>query len=70
MGGAEWAMLLALSGLWGGSFFLIGVAVRELPTLTPIALRVGLAALVLWAFVGFTGRRVPREGRVWPRSSA
>ncbi len=65
MGGVEWAMLLALSVLWGGSFFFIGVAVRELPTLTLVVLRVGLAALALWAFVALTGRRVPREGRVW-----
>lgn len=65
MGRAEWAMLLALSVLWGGSFFFIGVAVRELPTFTLVALRVGLAAVALWAFVGFSGRRVPHEARVW-----
>ncbi len=65
MGTAEWTMLLVLSVLWGGSFFFIGVAVRELPTLTLVALRVGLAAVALWAFVALTGRQVPREGRVW-----
>ena len=36
MGGREWAMLLALSVLWGGSFFFNGVAVRELPLLTRV----------------------------------
>ncbi len=65
MGRAEWAMLLALSVLWGGSFFFIGVTVRELPTVTVVALRVGLAAIALWVFVGFSGRRGPREARVW-----
>lgn len=65
MGGAEWAMLLALSVLWGGSFFFIGVAVRELPTLTIVALRVGLAAVALWAFVLLAGRRVPRGHAAW-----
>ena len=29
MGGREWAMLLALAVLWGGSFFFNGIAVRE-----------------------------------------
>ena len=31
----QWAMLLALAVLWGGSLFLNGVAVRELPLFTP-----------------------------------
>jgi hypothetical protein len=33
MGAQEWAMLIALSVLWGGSFFFNGVAVKELPSL-------------------------------------
>ena len=40
-------MLLILSVLWGGSFFFIGVAVKELPPLTIMMLRVGIAALIL-----------------------
>ena len=47
MGAQEWAMLLILSVLWGGSFFFIGVAVKELPPLTIMMLRVGCAALIL-----------------------
>ena len=47
LGGAEWAMLLALSVLWGGSFFLAKVALGELPPLTVALARVGIAALVL-----------------------
>ena len=43
----EWAMLLALSVLWGGSFFFTGIAVKELPPFTIVVLRVGLAALIL-----------------------
>lgn len=65
MGTAEWTMLLLLSVLWGGSFFFVGVAVRDLPTLTIVALRVGLAAIVLWSVVGVSGRSVPRDPRVW-----
>ncbi|MCE8021612.1 DMT family transporter [Halomonas sp. MCCC 1A11036] len=47
MGLTEWVLLLALSVLWGGSFFFVGVAIAELGPLTIVALRVGLAALVL-----------------------
>jgi len=61
----EWALLLTLSVLWGGSFFFIGVAVRGLPPFTIVALRVGLAALALWAWMLASGRGMPREARVW-----
>lgn len=65
MGPGEWAMLLTLSVLWGASFFFVGVAVSELPTLSIVVLRVGLAALTLWAVVLVTGRPLPRSGAVW-----
>lgn len=65
MGLAEWTMLLTLSVLWGGSFFFVGVAVAELPTLSIVVLRVGLAALTLWAVIALLGRPVPRTPVVW-----
>jgi drug/metabolite transporter (DMT)-like permease len=65
MGAAEWAMVLALSVLWGGSFFFVGVAVAELPPLTIVALRVGLAALALNLAVLASGRRMPGGARTW-----
>jgi drug/metabolite transporter (DMT)-like permease len=55
----EWGLLALLALLWGGSFFFIGVAVKELPPLTLAALRVGLAALILWASAPLTGVRPP-----------
>ena len=65
MGSVEWAMLLLLSVLWGGSFFFVGVAVRDLPTLTIVVLRVGLAAVVLWGVVAVLRRPVPSDPRAW-----
>ena len=65
MGASEWAMLLVLSLLWGGSFFFIGVAVKELPTFTVMLLRVGLAALVLNVVMGFMGQGLPRDPKIW-----
>ena len=58
----EWGLLALLSLLWGGSFVFIGVAVKELPPLTLAALRVGIAALILWAIAPLTGARPPRSG--------
>ncbi len=51
----EWGLLLLLSLLWGGSFFFIGVAVKELPPLTIVAARVSLAAALLWLTAPLTG---------------
>jgi drug/metabolite transporter (DMT)-like permease len=45
--GRDWALLGVLSVLWGGSFFFNGVALRELPPLTLVFLRVALAAMIL-----------------------
>lgn len=59
----EWGLLALLSVLWGGSFFFIAVSVKELPPLTLAALRVGLAALILWAGAPLTGARPPRSGK-------
>jgi drug/metabolite transporter (DMT)-like permease len=61
----EWAMLLALSVLWGGSFFFTGIAVKELPPLTIAALRVGLAAAMLCVTLRLLGLVLPRERKVW-----
>src|ERR1700727_2093633 len=55
----EWGLLALLSLLWGGSFFFIAVAVKELPPLTLAALRVGLAALILRACVPLTAAKPP-----------
>jgi drug/metabolite transporter (DMT)-like permease len=49
MSAIAWSLLVALSVLWGGSFFFVGVAVAEVPPLTLVALRVGIAAALLWA---------------------
>ena len=65
MGGREWAMLLALAVLWGGSFFFNAVAVRELPSFTLVWMRVAVAAATLLLVLRLFGQRMPTEGRVW-----
>ena len=61
----EWTMLLALSVLWGGSFFFNGIAVKELPPLTIVVLRVGVAALILMVVLRLAGVRMPRDRKIW-----
>lgn len=65
MGVHEWVMLVALSVLWGGSFFFVGVAVADLPPLTIVTLRVGLAAIALWSIALVMGFRPPKKPGVW-----
>jgi drug/metabolite transporter (DMT)-like permease len=62
---SEWAMLIVLSLLWGASFFFIAITVRELPPITIVVLRVGLAALALLALVRAMGLAMLKGGRVW-----
>lgn len=61
----EWAMLVALSLLWGGSFFFVGIAVKELPPVTIVTLRVSLAAIALLIVCRIMGLRLPRQWTVW-----
>lgn len=65
MSAAQWAMLLALSVLWGGSFFFTGVALSALPPLTLVVLRVGIAALILNLVLPLAGLDRPRGRAVW-----
>ena len=61
----EWGLLVALSILWGGSFFFNGVAIRELPTLTVVAGRVILGAVTLLVVMRVMGLRMPSGRPVW-----
>lgn len=65
MSALEWTMLLALSVLWGGSFFFNGVAVRELPPFTIVACRVMLAAVTLLLVMRAMGVKMPTDRTTW-----
>ncbi|MGX7704258.1 DMT family transporter [Methylobacterium sp. Gmos1] len=62
---SEWGLLLGLSLLWGGSFFFVGVALRALPPLTLVVVRVGLAAAILALVLRMRGIPMPRGAAVW-----
>lgn len=61
----DWLLLVFLSTLWGGSFFFVGVAVRELPPATIVLARVGLGALILLPLVRTFGGALPRRPADW-----
>jgi len=65
MGPAEWSLLLGLSAVWGGSFFFVEVALEDLPPLTVVLARVGLAAIALNTFILLRGERLPGSRRAW-----
>jgi drug/metabolite transporter (DMT)-like permease len=65
MGPKEWALLISLSVLWGGSFFFAEVALQGLPPLSVVFARVAIGALALLVVVRAVGQRLPRDVRLW-----
>lgn len=65
MGALEWALLIALSLLWGGSFFFGKVALSELQPFTVVLGRVGIAAVLLHIMVRASGHRMPASPKTW-----
>ncbi|WP_440640130.1 DMT family transporter [Bradyrhizobium sp. PUT101] len=61
----DWSLLCVLSILWGGSFFFNGAALRELPPLTLVFLRVGLGAAILLPLLRMQGIGFPRGMKGW-----
>jgi len=60
-----WLLLGLLSILWGGAFFFIGVAVRELPPFTIVLIRVALGALFLMPALKLLGGAWPKSLGGW-----
>ncbi|NUQ18571.1 MAG: DMT family transporter [Sphingomonas sp.] len=65
MNGSDWLLLLVLALIWGGAFFFIGVAVRHVPPLTYVWLRLTMGAAGLWAWLMIRGERVTLPRQVW-----
>jgi len=65
MSGRDWAILLLLSILWGGSFFFLAVALKDLPPITIMLLRVALGAVPLLIILPLRGERLPNAPRIW-----
>lgn len=61
----ELALLALLSLLWGGSYGLIKLAVETITPVTLVAIRVTIAASVLWLVVMARQRRIPTGFPIW-----
>ncbi len=65
MTAGEWALLVLLSVLWGGSFFFSKVIVQELPPLTLVGVRFAIASGVLGAYLRASRTSVPWSLPAW-----
>jgi hypothetical protein len=61
----EWALVIALSIIWGGSFLFVGIAVSALPTFTIVLLRVTIAAAVLHLVLRALRIPLPSDAATW-----
>jgi drug/metabolite transporter (DMT)-like permease len=61
----DWLILGTLALIWGGAFFFIGVAVRHVPPLTYVWLRVSIAAAAMWLFLRLRGEPLGLPPRTW-----
>jgi len=61
----EWALLVSLATIWGGSFFFNAIAVQALPAFTIVAARLAGAAILLFLTVRVTGATMPTTLAVW-----
>ena len=65
MSTTDWLLLIALSMLWGGSFYFAKVAVLEIPPLTLAFGRVAIAGMVVVIVARAWGVTFPRELKTW-----
>jgi drug/metabolite transporter (DMT)-like permease len=65
IGPVEWAALIILSAIWGGSYLFMKIAVGYLPVFTIVFARVALGALTLGAILLFSGMGLPRGWKRW-----
>jgi drug/metabolite transporter (DMT)-like permease len=61
----ELALLALLAGLWGSSYLLIKLAVGTIPPVTLVAIRVSLAAVLLFAIMQLQNARFPKDRKIW-----
>ena len=59
-----WVELLLLSIIWGGIFFSVAIALREIGPFTAVLHRVGWAALLMCLVVAARRLTVPRTARL------
>ena len=61
----DWAMLVLLSVLWGGSFLFVGLAVIDFQAFTIAFLRVIIGAILLWTVLLSMRLKMPTKPGIW-----
>jgi drug/metabolite transporter (DMT)-like permease len=65
MSGVDWALLVLLGLVWGGTFFFGKVALALWPPFTVVLGRILIGALLLNVVVLLTGHHLPRDPQLW-----
>ena len=65
MNGRDWAILGTLALIWGGAFFLIGVAVHHVPPFTYVLTRLTMAAAAMWAMLAWRREKLDLPRQAW-----
>jgi drug/metabolite transporter (DMT)-like permease len=63
----EFALLLLLATLWGGSYTFIKLGVATIPPITLIAARTSIAGVLLLVVMRWRGLRMPGDAATWRR---
>jgi drug/metabolite transporter (DMT)-like permease len=63
----DYLLLVSLGAIWGGSFFLIKLAVASVPPLTVAAGRIVVGALLMGAVLALKRVRLPGNSSVWAK---
>jgi drug/metabolite transporter (DMT)-like permease len=58
-------LLLLLGTIWGTSFLFIKIIVSEVPPMTLVAGRLGVAALLMWVIVRLRRTQIRRDRTLW-----
>ena len=61
----DWAILGTLALIWGGAFFLIGVAVRHVPPFTYVLMRLTIAAAAMWTILAWRRETLALPREAW-----
>jgi len=65
MNKSDWGTLVVLALIWGAAFLFIGVAVRHVPPMTYVWLRLAIAAAAMWAFLRWKGTALDLPRSAW-----
>ena len=65
MSAADWGVIMLLSLLWGGAFFMIELGLRGFPPITLVFLRMALAVPPMLLILKVMGHRLPGDLKSW-----